>query len=121
MLLKVILIVIGVVTDTLKGDIAAHKAMIEGLKKMRLSLGENIEEMTHLDAPVLVIVNLTTHPEVTTKLMKGKTIVISPKVLKELIITAGQEEIVIAHVILDLSVMETILKMAFLCLAYQNL
>ncbi len=91
---------IGVVTDTLKEDIVAPKAMIDGLKKSKLSLEGNIEAMTLQDAPVLVIVNLTTNQEVRIKLMIDITIV-------------SQEVIVAALMASDLSVMETSLKMEF--------
>lgn len=91
---------IGVVTDTLKEDIVAPKAMIDGLRKSKLSLEGNIEAMTLLDAPVLVIVNLTTNQEVRIKLMIDITIV-------------SQEVIVAALMASDLSEMGTSLKMEF--------
>lgn len=112
MLAKADRLAIGVLTDTLKEDTAAPKAMTGGPKKMKLRLAENIEEMTHPDAPDLVIISHTTQ-EVKIKLTTEKIIVNLHRISRDQTITAVLEEIVAVHEVSDLSVTVTILKTVF--------
>jgi hypothetical protein len=110
---KVIHLATEVTTDTLKEDAAALRAMIDGLKIMKVSLEGSIEVKTRLDALVPAIVNLITHQEVRNKLTIGIIIVHFHKVHKELITTMEQEAIVAPHEASDPSATETTLKMEF--------